>query len=192
VKSELINEILNKDMALSAKEAQAKAKRQNVRMNSFSTRTCLPNLPGLKSSISPSAFKCISYLFLIFQDYGFHSPTMSWPVGNTLMLEPTESESKAELDRFCDALIEIRKEIQEIEDGKQPKGNNVLNNSPHPLETLLGDKWDHPYSRDKAAYPVPWLRVSNRGKFWPSTNRLDDTYGDRNLVCSCPPMEDYE
>lgn len=124
------------------------------------------------------------------QDYGFHSPTMSWPVGNTLMIEPTESESKAELDRFCDALISIREEIKEVETGKQPKDNNLLNNSPHPLDTLLSDEWDKPYSRERAAYPVKWLRVGNRGKFWPTTGRLDDTYGDRNLFCTCPPVDD--
>jgi glycine dehydrogenase len=117
---------------------------------------------------------------------------MSWPVGNTLMLEPTESESKAELDRFCDALIAIRKEITEVEQGQQPRENNVLTNAPHPLETLLTDAWDRPYSRERAAYPLTWLRASHRGKFWPTTNRLDDTFGDRNLVCACPPMEAYE
>ena len=124
------------------------------------------------------------------QDYGFHSPTMSWPVGNTLMLEPTESESKDELDRFCDALIEIRKEIQQVESGAQPQNNNVLNNAPHCLDELFNEKWDRPYSREQAAYPVKWLRIGNRGKFWPTTGRLDDTYGDRNLFCTCPPVED--
>jgi glycine dehydrogenase len=117
------------------------------------------------------------------QDYGFHSPTMSWPVGNTLMIEPTESESKAEMDRFCDAMISIREEIRAVERGDQPKENNVLTNAPHPLEVLLQDKWNRPYSREQAAYPLKWLRVSSRGKFWPSTERLDDAYGDRNLVC---------
>lgn len=125
------------------------------------------------------------------QDYGFHSPTMSWPVPNTLMIEPTESEAIEELDRFCEAMISIREEIREVEEGKQPKDNNILTNSPHPLEVLLTDKWDRPYSRERAAYPLKWNRVHAHGKFWPSTQRLDDAFGDRNLVCSCPPMDDY-
>ncbi|CAM0140339.1 glycine decarboxylase subunit P [Umbelopsis sp. WA50703] len=122
------------------------------------------------------------------QDYGFHSPTMSWPVANTLMIEPTESESKAELDRFCDAMISIRKEIQEVIDAKQPRGNNVLTNSPHPLEQLINDKWDKPYTREIAAYPMPYLKEK---KFWPSVGRVDDAYGDRNLMCTCPSPEEY-
>ncbi|KAI3630330.1 hypothetical protein MIR68_011765 [Amoeboaphelidium protococcarum] len=126
------------------------------------------------------------------QDYGFHSPTMSWPVANTIMIEPTESESKSELDRFCDAMISIRQEIQEVADGKQPKDNNILTNAPHPLEILLKDDWTRPYSRERAAYPLDWTRVRQRGKFWPTVERLDDAYGDRNLICSCPPLEDYE
>ena len=110
------------------------------------------------------------------QDYGFHAPTMSWPVPGTLMIEPTESESKEELDRFCDALISIREEIREIEEGKQPRDRNVLKLAPHPMQDLIdGDgegKWDRPYSREKAAYPLPWLREK---KFWPSVARLDDS-----------------
>ncbi|GFP57393.1 glycine dehydrogenase (decarboxylating), mitochondrial [Trichoderma asperellum] len=125
------------------------------------------------------------------QDYGFHAPTMSWPVPNTLMVEPTESESKEELDRFVDAMISIRNEIREIEEGKQPKEGNVLKNAPHPQRDLiLGDaegKWDRPYSREKAAYPLPYLLEK---KFWPSVGRVDDTYGDTNLFCTCPPVED--
>eukprot|EP00128_Syssomonas_multiformis_P003620 Colp12_sorted_trinity150504_noHs@10337 len=123
------------------------------------------------------------------QDYGFHSPTMSWPVANTLMVEPTESESKAELDRFVDALISIRQEIREIEEGKADRKDNVLKNAPHTAQHLLTEKWEHQYSREKAAYPLPYLR---RGKFWPSTGRIDDVFGDRNLVCACPPMSDYQ
>ncbi|KAJ3351802.1 hypothetical protein HDU83_008704 [Entophlyctis luteolus] len=121
-------------------------------------------------------------------DYGFHSPTMSFPVPNTLMIEPTESESKAELDRFCDAMLCIRQEIREIEEGRQPKTNNVLKNAPHPIHVVTADSWDRPYSRETAAYPVPGLR---KRKFWPTLARVDDTFGDRNLVCSCPPIEDY-
>ncbi|ORX89094.1 glycine dehydrogenase [Basidiobolus meristosporus CBS 931.73] len=123
------------------------------------------------------------------QDYGFHSPTMSWPVANTLMIEPTESESKAELDRFCDAMISIREEIRAVEEGKQPKVDNVLKNSPHPLDRLMANEWTHPYSREQAAYPKAWLKER---KFWPTVSRIDDAYGDRNLICSCPPVSDYE
>jgi glycine dehydrogenase len=112
-------------------------------------------------------------------DYGFHSPTMSFPVANTLMIEPTESESLAEIDRFCNAMIQIRKEIDLVVEGKQPKDNNVLTNAPHSIQVLTRDTWDRPYSREMAAYPVPDLR---KNKFWPSISRVDDTYGDRNLV----------
>ncbi|KAI8373268.1 glycine dehydrogenase [Blakeslea trispora] len=122
------------------------------------------------------------------QDYGFHSPTMSWPVTNTLMIEPTESESKAELDRFCDAMISIREEIQQVIDGKLPKGNNMLNNAPHSIKTLTSDKWDRPYGREVAAFPMPYLKEK---KFWPSVSRVDDAYGDRNLMCTCPSPEEY-
>ena len=118
------------------------------------------------------------------QDYSFHGPTMSWPVANTLMVEPTESESLAELDRFCDALISIRQEIKDIEDGKAPRENNVLKNSPHPQQDLLSETWDRPYTREQAAYPVANLREK---KFWPSVARVDDTFGDLNLFCTCEP-----
>ncbi|MCJ1430966.1 glycine decarboxylase subunit P [Xylographa pallens] len=121
------------------------------------------------------------------QDYGYHAPTMSWPVANTLMIEPTESESKEELDRFCDALISIRKEIEAIEKGEQPREGNVLKMAPHSLKDLLaGDKWERSYSRETAAYPLPWLKEK---KFWPSVTRLDDAYGDMNLFCTCGPVE---
>ncbi|KAL8691902.1 MAG: hypothetical protein Q9224_004075, partial [Gallowayella concinna] len=124
------------------------------------------------------------------QDYGFHAPTMSWPVANTLMIEPTESEDRAELDRFCDSLIEIRKEIAAVENGEQPKENNVLKMAPHPLKDLLIDgDWNRSYTRQKAAYPLPWLREK---KFWPSVTRLDDAYGDMNLFCSCGPVESID
>lgn len=123
------------------------------------------------------------------QDYGFHAPTMSWPVANTLMIEPTESESKEELDRFCDALIEIRKEIQAVEDGEVPRDGNVLKMSPHPQADLMRNDWDRPYGREQAAYPLPWLREK---KFWPSVARVDDAYGDTNLFCTCTPVEGYE
>lgn len=118
-------------------------------------------------------------------DYGFHGPTMSWPVPGTLMIEPTESESKAELDRFCDALISIREEIAEIESGKADVNNNVLKGAPHPPSLLMSDSWTKPYSREYAAFPAAWLRGS---KFWPTTGRVDNVYGDRNLICTLLPV----
>lgn len=121
-------------------------------------------------------------------DYGFHAPTMSWPVPGTLMIEPTESESKEELDRFCSALIEIRKEIEEIESSKFPRDDNVLKNSPHTIDSLVSSVWNHAYSREKACYPLNSLR---EGKFWPSVGRIDNVFGDRNLVCTCPPLDEY-
>ena len=121
-------------------------------------------------------------------DYGFHAPTMSWPVAGTLMIEPTESESIAELDRFCDALISIRDEIRAVETGDADPENNVLVNAPHTVEAVTSDRWAHPYTRDQAAYPAPWLRAN---KFWPAVGRVDNAFGDRNLQCSCPPMSAY-
>lgn len=122
-------------------------------------------------------------------DYGFHSPTLSFPVAGTLMIEPTESEDMAELDRFCDAMIQIREEIDEIARGEFPEKENVLHNAPHTAELLTSDEWNLPYSREKAAYPLPYLRMGH--KFWPSVGRVDNAYGDRNLVCTCPPIESY-
>ncbi|QKX60184.1 uncharacterized protein TRUGW13939_07327 [Talaromyces rugulosus] len=121
------------------------------------------------------------------QDYGFHAPTMSWPVSNTLMIEPTESENKAELDRFCDALISIRQEIAAVESGEQPREGNVLKNSPHTQRDLLATEWNRSYTREKAAYPLPYLEEK---KFWPSVTRVDDAFGDQNLFCTCGPVED--
>jgi glycine dehydrogenase len=121
-------------------------------------------------------------------DYGFHAPTMSFPVPGTLMVEPTESESKSELDRFCEAMISIRGEIQDIAEGRQPKDNNVLKNSPHTAEVVTATDWKHPYSREQAAFPAEYLRDY---KFWPFVGRIDNAYGDRNLMCSCPPMDSY-
>jgi glycine dehydrogenase len=120
-------------------------------------------------------------------DSGFHPPTMSWPVAGTLMIEPTESETKAELDRFCDALLAIREEIRAIEDGRMDRNNNPLKNAPHTVEDLVGE-WNRPYSRDAACFPAGAFRVD---KYWPPVNRVDNVYGDRNLVCSCPPLESY-
>ena len=121
-------------------------------------------------------------------DYGFHAPTMSWPVTGTLMVEPTESESRAELDRFVDAMIAIRTEIQELELGTADAADNVLNNAPHTAAEVTADDWPHPYTRAQAAYPADGLRHS---KVWPTVGRVDNAFGDRNLVCSCPPMEAY-
>ncbi len=121
-------------------------------------------------------------------DYGFHAPTMSWPVAGTLMIEPTESENLAELDRFCNAMIAIRKEIRAIERGTADRVDNPLKNAPHTARAVMADDWRHPYSRSEAAYPAPWLHDH---KFWPPVARIDNAYGDRNIVCSCPPMEAY-
>ena len=121
-------------------------------------------------------------------DYGFHAPTVSFPVPGTLMVEPTESEPKGELDRFCDAMIAIRREIQAIADGKADRLDNVLKNAPHTAAAVASDEWTHPYSREEAAFPLPFVRAH---KHWPSVGRIDNPYGDRNLICSCPPIEQY-
>ena len=120
-------------------------------------------------------------------DYGFHAPTMSFPVAGTIMVEPTESESKVELDRFCDAMLQIRKEIEAVLLGKVDKKDNVLKNAPHTALAVCSDEWTHGYSREEAAFPLPFVRAN---KFWPSVERIDNPYGDRNLFCSCPPMEE--
>ena len=121
-------------------------------------------------------------------DYGFHAPTMSFPVGGTLMVEPTESESKAELDRFCNALISIRAEIRAVEEGRMDRDDNPLKNAPHTASIVTATEWTRPYSREQAAFPAPWIR---NNKFWPSVGRIDNPYGDRNLMCICPPVEEY-
>jgi glycine dehydrogenase len=121
-------------------------------------------------------------------DYGFHAPTISFPVPGTLMVEPTESESKAELDRFCDALIAIRAEIAEIEQGSADRGSNLLKNAPHTAAMVTAAAWPHAYSRERAAFPAPWTR---QHKYWPPIARINDVHGDRNLVCACPPVSDY-
>jgi len=122
-------------------------------------------------------------------DYGFHAPTMSFPVPGTIMIEPTESEPKDELDRFCDAMIAIRAEIDEVEQGHADKKDNVLKNAPHTMHEVIRDDWKHAYSRQKAAFPLPFVQAH---KFWPTVGRVDNAYGDRNLVCACPPIEQYE
>jgi len=118
-------------------------------------------------------------------DYGFHAPTVSFPVAGTMMIEPTESESKAEMDRFCDAMISIKKEIDTV---SKEDDNNVLKNAPHTLDMITANEWYLPYSREKAAFPLDFVRDN---KFWPSVRRVDDAYGDRNLICSCAPIEAY-
>jgi glycine dehydrogenase len=120
-------------------------------------------------------------------DYGFHAPTMSFPVVGTLMIEPTESESKEELDRLCDALIAIREEIRAIERGEIAESASPLKFAPHPADVVAADEWPFAYPRSQAAWPAPWTRVH---KFWPPVSRIDNAYGDRNLVCTCPPIEE--
>jgi glycine dehydrogenase len=122
-------------------------------------------------------------------DFGFHAPTISWPVPGTMMIEPTESESRAELDRFCEALVAIRAEIEKIEQGEWDRADNPLKNAPHTAEVIAGDEWSHPYSRRVAAFPLDFV---THHKFWPSVGRVDDAFGDRHLVCACPPVSDYE
>jgi len=122
-------------------------------------------------------------------DFNFHAPTMSFPVAGTLMVEPTESEPLAELDRMCDALISIRKEIQDVQDGKLDKENNPLKNAPHTMDVVIDSKWNRPYSVEQAAFPAAYLK---KNKFWPTVGRIDGVFGDRNVICSCPPIEAYE
>lgn len=145
---------------------------------------CIVDLRGLKHSANIDPDDVAKRLM----DYGFHAPTMSWPVAGTLMIEPTESEPLAELDRFCEAMIAIREEIKEIETGRADTHNNVLKSAPHTAEVLTRDDWDRPYSRERAAFPLPWVREK---KFWPSVSRVDNVFGDRNLICACPPLEAY-
>ena len=118
-------------------------------------------------------------------DYGFHAPTVSFPVAGTLMIEPTESENKEELDRFCDAMISIR---EEIKNASKENPNNVLKNAPHTLAMVTANDWDFPYTREEAAFPIDYIQDN---KFWPSVRRVDDAYGDRNLICSCAPIKDF-
>ena len=145
---------------------------------------CIVDLRPLKESCGIAVDDVAKRLM----DYGFHAPTMSFPVPGTLMVEPTESESLAELDRFCDAMIAIREEIRAIEEGRSDREDNPLRNAPHTAAAVVADAWAHPYSRESAAYPVPGLREN---KYWPPVGRVDNVYGDRNLVCVCPPTSEY-
>jgi glycine dehydrogenase len=146
---------------------------------------CILDLRSLKNSAGIEVIDVAKRLM----DYGFHAPTISFPVAGTMMVEPTESESKEEIDRFCDAMIAIRNEIKEIEAGRMKREDNVLKNAPHTAARLLATEWPHSYTREQAAFPAPWTREH---KFWPFVGRIDDVYGDRNLVCSCLPIEMYE
>jgi glycine dehydrogenase len=145
----------------------------------FVAHECIVDLRQLKAASGVEVEDVAKRLM----DYGFHAPTVSFPVAGTLMIEPTESESKAELDRFCDAMMAIRSEIRSIEKGEWPREDNPLKNSPHTASAVCGDVWTHPYSRKVAAFPAESLREF---KFWPHVARVDGVYGDRNLVCSCP------
>jgi glycine dehydrogenase len=145
---------------------------------------CILDLRGLKKSAGVEVEDVAKRLI----DYGFHAPTVSFPVAGTMMVEPTESESLAELDRFCQAMVSIRREVAEVEAGRSPREGNVLKHAPHTAEVLVQEKWDRSYSRAAAAFPAPWL-VGN--KFWPVVSRLNNVLGDRQLVCTCPPVEDY-
>ena len=120
-------------------------------------------------------------------DYGFHAPTVSFPVAGTLMVEPTESEDQGELDRFCDAMIRIRAEIDDVVEGRADRHDNVLRHAPHTAASVSATEWTHPYARETAAFPLPFVTAN---KFWPSVGRIDNPYGDRNLFCSCPPVDD--
>jgi len=151
--------------------------------NGFVAHECILNLQGLKTEAGVEVEDVAKRLM----DYGFHAPTVSWPVAGTLMVEPTESESKEELDRFCDAMAMIRQEVREIADGKSDRNNNPLKQAPHTAAVVIAESWDRPYSREKAAFPAPWTRDT---KFWPAVSRIDGVYGDRNLFCSCEPMSD--
>jgi Glycine cleavage system protein P (pyridoxal-binding), C-terminal domain len=121
-------------------------------------------------------------------DYGFHAPTLSFPVPGTIMIEPTESEDKSELDRFCEAMISIHQEIREIAEGKLDRTDNPLKNAPHTQHAVIVTEWNHGYNRERAVFPLPYTRES---KFWPAVGRVNNTYGDRNLICTCEPVSSY-
>jgi glycine dehydrogenase len=152
--------------------------------NGMVAHECIVDIRAIKEATGITAEDIAKRLV----DYGFHAPTMSWPVPETMMIEPTESESQAELDRFCAAMIAIRGEIQAIEEGRADRANNVLKGAPHTAELLIGE-WDRPYSKESAFYPLPAMRDD---KYWPPVGRVDNAHGDRNLVCSCPPLEAYQ
>lgn len=150
--------------------------------NGYIAHECIVDVRPLKAATGVEVEDVAKRLM----DYGFHAPTVSFPVSGTLMIEPTESESLQEIDRFCDAMTAIRAEIDEIAGGEADRTDNVLKNAPHTALQVCSDSWTHPYSRTKAAYPAPWLR---QNKYWTPVARIDSVYGDRNVYCSCPPME---
>jgi glycine dehydrogenase len=150
----------------------------------FVAHECIVDLRPFKASAGIETEDVAKRLM----DYGFHAPTMSWPVVGTLMIEPTESEPKEELDRFCDAMIAIREEIREIEEGRADRSINLLKMAPHTAAVVTADGWDRPYSRERAAFPSAATRAH---KFWPAVSRIDNAYGDRNLMCACPPVEEF-
>jgi glycine dehydrogenase len=152
--------------------------------NGLVAHECIIDLRAFKKSADIDVTDVAKRLM----DYGFHAPTVSWPVPGTMMIEPTESESRAELERFCDALISIREEITEIEAGIADQVDNVLKNAPHTVEMVTQSEWGHSYSRERAAFPKPWVREA---KFWPAVARINEVYGDRNLMCTCPPVSEY-
>jgi glycine dehydrogenase len=152
--------------------------------NGFSAHEMIVDMRPFKQSANVEVTDIAKRLM----DYGFHAPTVSFPVAGTMMIEPTESETQEELDRFCDTLIAIREEIREIEEGSADKQINVLTQSPHTINVIATENWDRPYSREKAAFPLAWVRDQ---KFWPSVSRIDSAYGDRNLICACIPIEEY-
>ncbi len=152
--------------------------------NGLVAHECIIDLKPLKKSADIDVDDIAKRLI----DYGFHAPTVSWPVPGSMMIEPTESESLEEIERFCEAMLKIRAEIAEIENGSSDLKSNVLKHAPHTAETLLADQWDRPYSREKAAYPTEWVRDN---KFWPFVGRIDNAFGDRNIVCTCPPLSEY-
>ena len=153
--------------------------------NGLVAHECIIDLRAFKKSADIDVTDVAKRLM----DYGFHAPTVSWPVLGTMMIEPTESESRAELERFCDALISIREEIAEIEAGVADQVDNVLKNAPHTVEMVTQSEWEHSYSRESAAFPQPWVREA---KFWPAVARINEVYGDRNLMCACPPLNEYK
>jgi glycine dehydrogenase len=152
------------------------------RANGLVAHECILDLRQFKTVTAEDVAKRL-------MDFSFHAPTLSWPVAGTLMVEPTESEPKCELDRFCDAMIAIHQEITEIEAGREDAKNNLLKNAPHTADQVSGDGWNRPYSREQAAFPMEDLRD---WKFWPAVSRIDNVFGDRNLVCSCVGMEAYQ
>ena len=153
--------------------------------NGFCAHECILDLRPLKKSAGIEVDDVAKRLM----DYGFHAPTVSWPVAGTMMVEPTESESLAELDRFCEAMIAIWHEAKGIEEGVMDRVNNPLKNAPHTAHAVISSEWAHPYSREQAAFPSKFTRSY---KFWPTVGRIDSSFGDRNLVCTCLPMEAYK